>query len=76
MTKLTLTVCIPLGEKLEEIRIKQKLSKENFAEYLGVPASTYSRISNNKGTIRQETLAKIEDKLGIKLVNVEITLVN
>ena len=54
-----------LGNKISEIRKKNKMSQEEFAELFNVTRQTISSWENSKSYPDIETLIKISDKLMI-----------
>lgn len=57
-----------LKNKLLKIRLERgyKNSKD-FAEFLGINSSTYSKIENNKKDVNLENAFKIAEKLNMKI---------
>ena len=56
-----------LGNKISEIRKKNKMSQEEFAELFNVTRQTISSWENSKSYPDIETLIKISDKFNISL---------
>ena len=57
-----------LGNKIQEIRKKNKMSQEEFAEIFNVTRQTISSWENSKSYPDIETLIKLSDKFDISLL--------
>lgn len=58
---------VKLGKKIESFRLKQKMTKEDFANELEVGLFHYYRISKGTAKISLPTLIKIAKALKIKV---------
>jgi transcriptional regulator with XRE-family HTH domain len=56
-----------LGDNLRELRHKQKISQEEFADFLGVDRKTYSRWEEGKVGVNSDYLPKIAEFLQVKI---------
>ena len=56
-----------VGHKLHMIRDDRRMSQEEFADMLGMPTSTYSRLERNETSIAFEKLSELSEKLDVPL---------
>ncbi|MDR1453494.1 MAG: helix-turn-helix domain-containing protein [Candidatus Margulisbacteria bacterium] len=56
---------VQLGQKIESFRLDKKLTKEDFANELGVGLLYYYRISRGTAKVSVPTLIKIAKALGV-----------
>ena len=57
------------GKKIRELRKKQGISQEAFANKIGMDRTYYSSIENGKHNLSLLSIKKISDGLGIDLKN-------
>lgn len=59
-----------LGDKLKKARIKAKMTQVQVAEKAGLSVNYYATVERGEENISTERLLKLEDVLGIKLLNI------
>lgn len=72
--KLTIQVTVDFSEALYRDMVERRLSIIDYSDFLGVSRDTISRILNNKGTITEQTVKRIEVKTGLKLLPEQIKI--
>lgn len=56
---------IQLGQKIQNIRKKKRLTQEQFAELIGIDPKNVSKIENGNNYPSSETLTAIANALGV-----------
>lgn len=60
-----------LNNRLKEIRMKEyMMSSREFSDMLGISASTYSKIENNKKSVSLDNAFEIAEKLNKKIEDI------